>query len=255
MIIKQPSTKLSQHQIMHAIGGSEVNFKQSAGEIVYENSLSQVLKALDIKPKQLYHGNQVHGANVEIVNANAGEHPLFAGYPLSPETDGFITAEAEVALLVRMADCTPIVIYDPVNKVIAAVHSGWRSTVQKISHEAIHKMVRQFGSEVAHLVAYVGPSIDQANYDVGPEVYEAFEEVGNRERYFKAQGEKYLLDMVQANIEVLKLAGMAIDNIEFTTESTYTSERLHSARKEGKEYQLNALVVMMSKSQDSLEKS
>lgn len=245
MIIKQPSKKLNNYQIIHAIGGSELNFKQTAGEEVYQHSLNKVLNALNIVPKQVHHGNQVHGATVEIVNADKSEHPLFAGYPLSPETDGFITSEVGVALLVRMADCTPIVIYDPVNKVIAAIHSGWRGTVQKISQQAIAKMVHHFGTEVSDLIAYVGPSIDQEHYEVGAEVYEAFEAIGKREHYFKAKGDKYILDMVQANIEVLKLAGVKIENIDFSTESTFVSERLHSARKEGKDYKLNALFVML----------
>lgn len=245
MIIKQPSKKLNNYQIIHAIGGSELNFKQSVGEEVYRQSLNKILNALNIEPKQVHHGNQVHGENVEIVNADKGEHPLFAGYPLSPETDGFITAEAGVALLVRMADCTPIVIYDPISKVIAALHSGWRGTVQKISQQAIVKMVNHFGTDVSDLIAYVGPSIDQEHYEVGSEVYEAFEAIGNRDRYFKAKGDKYILDMIQANIEVLKLAGVKIENIDFSTESTFVSERLHSARKEGKDYQLNALLVML----------
>ena len=245
MIIKQPSKKLNNYQIIHAIGGSELNFKQSVGEEVYRQSLNKIFNALNIVPKQVHHGNQVHGAHVEIVNADKGEHPLFAGYPLSPETDGFITAEAGVALLVRMADCTPIVIYDPISKVIAALHSGWRGTVQKISQQAIVKMVNHFGTDVSDLIAYVGPSIDQEHYEVGSEVYEAFEAIGNRDCYFKAKGDKYILDMIQANIEVLKLAGVKIENIDFSTESTFVSERLHSARKEGKDYQLNALLIML----------
>lgn len=244
MILKQPSKLLTKYNIPHAIGGSVVNFKQSQGEEVYRQSINLLLSESGISPMQLYHGEQVHGKNVEIVGDTKQEQ-LFAGFPIYHQTDGFLTNREGTALLIRMADCTPIVIYDVGKHVLGVVHSGWRGTVQKISIVALNKMQQLFGTKVEDVVIYVGPSIDQAHYEVGKEVYEAFEEIGNQSAYFKPQGEKYLLDMVQANIEVLKTAGIQTHQIEFSTESTYTSERLHSARGEGVNYQLNGLVVQL----------
>lgn len=241
----QPSKLLSYYQIPHIIGGCDLNFKLNQGEEAYAKSVASLLERLDIFPQQLHHGEQVHGKHVHVSEILERESKKFAGYPLSAKTDGFITSEKGVALLVRMADCTPIALYDPFNHALGLVHSGWRSTVLKIAQEAIQKMETKFGSKASNMVAYIGPTIDQHHYEVGSEVYEAFAELGNRERYFLPQGEKYVLDMAQANIEVLLQAGIKRNNIECANISTFTSEELHSARREGENYQLNALLVYL----------
>ncbi|MBR7927618.1 peptidoglycan editing factor PgeF [Aerococcaceae bacterium zg-ZUI334] len=245
-MISQPSEKLTQHHLPHAIGGMSYNFKLGQGDSSYQQAVERLLQEMGIRPTQLYHANQVHGHHVAIVSNQMNNHATtFASYPMIEACDGLITNESGVALLIRHADCTPIVLYDPVNHVLAAVHSGWRSTAQRISIEALKLMQQHFQTEVRDVVAYVGPSIDAQHYEVGAEVYEAFELIGNREQYFMAKGEKYHLDMVQANVALLKLAGLKDEQIEYSTESTYTSERLHSARHEGINYHLNALCVQL----------
>lgn len=245
MIIKNPSITLSQYHIPHVIGGKLLNFKHSAGEDNYRSALEQLFEAIKIAPVQVHHGNQVHGNTVGIIGKVAENKELFAGFPISQNTDGLMTNERDVAILIRMADCTPIVLYDPVNHAIAAVHSGWRGTVKKISQVAIRQMAKEYNTKAEDLVVYVGPSIDSNHYEVGAEVYSAFEIIGSREKYFKEKGQKFLLDMIQANIEILIQSGVKLENIEFSTESTFLSDNLHSAREEGENYQLNAILVQL----------
>jgi YfiH family protein len=84
-----------------------------------------------------------------------------------------ITDRPGVPLLLRYADCTPVLIYDPAHHAIAVIHSGWRGTVQGIVRAAVNAMKEAYGSLPAELVAAIGPSIGPCCYEVGVEVEEA----------------------------------------------------------------------------------
>lgn len=237
------SKLLKKHGLTNLIGGSDYNFRSATAKEAFKPNIKQLLKEANIEAAEIYTGKQVHGKQVAYADGKNGEDFVIGRH--FTDTDGLITDKPGVALLIKYADCTPVVLFDPVKKVQASVHSGWRGTVQKISHVAINKMVNEFGCQIENIVAYLGPSIDQDNYEVGPEVYEAFADEEERDLYFKPHGEKYLLSMSQANYQLLLKAGISPENIEVETTSTYTSEKLHSARKEGKDYGLNAIVTVI----------
>lgn len=237
------SKRLKEHGLNNWIGGSDYNFRQAtAGENIVAD-IKRLLEQADIQPKQLYTGQQTHGKHVAYCDGENGE-PFLIGRQF-PNTDGLLTNQEGIALLIKFADCTPVVLYDPKTKVQAVVHSGWRSTVEKISHVALRKMVEEYNVNIRDVIAYVGPSIGIENYEVGSEVYEAFKDHKSRDLYFEHQDEKYLLDMSLANYQLLIEAGIEPDQIEMETTKTYGTPSLHSAREEGKEYGLNAMVTMI----------
>lgn len=86
--------------------------------------------------------------------------------------DGLITAQPGKLLTIRVADCVPILIVDARRRAIAAVHAGWRGTVQRIAEKAVGEMRAQLGCEPADLRAAIGPSIRSCCYEVGDEVVE-----------------------------------------------------------------------------------
>lgn len=238
------SKRLKENGLLNFIGGSHFNFRAvTAGKTIKEDYEGLLEKAGITNPLEIYSGQQTHSTNVVQVEAEEGE-PFLVGREF-PETDGLLTAKKHIALVIKFADCTPIVLYDPTEKVQAIVHSGWRGTVGEISKIAIEKMVNDFDVKLENIFAYVGPSIDQENYEVGAEVYEAFSMNPDRDLFFKPYGKKYLLDMSLANIQLLLQAGLKEENIEVEKTSTFISENLHSARKEGKNYGLNAMVTYM----------
>lgn len=237
------SSLLEKHGLVNFIAGDGYNFRyQQAGKKVIEN-VKKVLETAKIKPKEIYTGQQTHSANVTYVDGKNGEEFVFGKTFIN--TDGLITDQRNVALLIKFADCTPVVLFDPVNQVQASVHSGWRGTTKRISLNAINQMEQKFSCKRENILAYVGPSIDQANYEVGLEVYEEFKDFQNRDEFFVPKGEKYLLSMLDANIAILKEAGIKEENMDVERASTYTDSRLHSARAEGKDYQLNGIVTMI----------
>lgn len=237
------SQLLKDHGLMNLIGGSDYNFRTATAPDTFAYDMNRLLAQAEIEPKMLYTAKQVHGTNVKYCDGENGESFIIGQH--IPNADGLLTDKEEIALVIKFADCTPIILFDPVNKVQASVHSGWRGTVEKISHVAIQKMVEDFGSEIKNILAFVGPSIAQMDYEVGPEVYAAFSNQVDRDLYFEPNNEKYLLDMSLANYQLLLEAGLSPHNIEVSLETTYASDKLHSARKEGKEYGLNAVVTMI----------
>jgi purine-nucleoside/S-methyl-5'-thioadenosine phosphorylase / adenosine deaminase len=88
--------------------------------------------------------------------------------------DASLTQSAGLLLAVQTADCVPILLADPKNRAVAAVHAGWRGTLARIVEKAIGQMQMQFGSEAANLLAAIGPAIGGCCYEVGTEVAAAF---------------------------------------------------------------------------------
>jgi YfiH family protein len=88
--------------------------------------------------------------------------------------DASITAAADLLLGIQTADCVPILLVDPKNHAVAAVHAGWRGTLQRIVEKTIGRMVMQFGTRPGNLLAAIGPAIGGCCYEVGTEVAAAF---------------------------------------------------------------------------------
>ena len=109
--------------------------------------------------------SQIHSDVVQLFNA-----PPSA----SCRGDASTTNRPGLLLAVQTADCVPILLADPKNRAVAAVHAGWRGTLQRIVAKAIGKMQMQFGTKPAHLLAAIGPSIGGCCYEVGTEVASEF---------------------------------------------------------------------------------
>lgn len=118
---------------------------------------------------ELVFANQVHGCTVLKVDARP-EGVWSAG-----EGDALMTDRPGLALCAQTADCTPILLFDPERPAVAAIHSGWRGTVQQIAAATLDAMAQAYGTQARHVHAAIGPSISKANYRVGSEVLEQFE--------------------------------------------------------------------------------
>ena len=131
-----------------------------------EQNLRRASEAFGVMRSDLVSPNQRHTANA--VRVGAAER----GQVLA-NTDTLLTDESDVPVLLRYADCTPVLLYDPRHRAFAVVHSGWRGTVAGAVPTAVAAMGEAFGSEPAELIAGVGPSIGPCCYEVGDEVVAA----------------------------------------------------------------------------------
>jgi YfiH family protein len=130
-----------------------------------------------------------------------------------PEADGVVGNDASVALVVRVADCAPVLIADRRRGVVAAVHAGWRSTLQRIGGAAVTAMHEHFGSQPRDLIAAIGPSLGACCGEMGEEVVQAFREAGHTDRdldrwFTRAPGRRPHFDLWRANADQLEQAGL-----------------------------------------------
>lgn len=146
------------------------------------------------------------------------------------EADALISNTPGLTLAIRTADCLPILIADPENRAIAAVHAGWRGTVQQILQETIRAMSDQFGSRPKDLVIAIGPAIGECCYEVGPEVGRQFSGLFPERNL---QG-KARIDLAEATIRQLRRNGGSLGQIDSSGLCTRClREMFHSYRREG----------------------
>lgn len=115
---------------------------------------SKLWKSGKIDPRSVVEMEQIHGASVQVVADPSTTNPV-------PKVDGLITAKNSVALLVRTADCIPAIIYDPVQKVVALLHIGWRGALQKIHLHALLTLTSRFRIKLSDCLVWLGPSIQK----------------------------------------------------------------------------------------------
>ncbi|MCO5247651.1 MAG: peptidoglycan editing factor PgeF [Chitinophagales bacterium] len=164
-------------------------------------------KALNISEKLVAGGLQVHGSEVLRVE-KAG---YFEGF------DAFITHKKDLFLTIGIADCTPILIYDSLNKVIGAAHAGWRGTVAKIGQKTINAMQSSFGTQAENCYVFIGTCIDQKHFEVGEEVAEYFDKKCIK---YYSHTEKPHIDLKEANKQQLIEIGVPENQIETSPFST-----------------------------------
>jgi len=183
-------------------------------------NMSRFTDALGTEPDQLAFMNQVHSANIREVS-EAG---------IYPETDAMITRHPRLGLVVRTADCVPIVMYAPADNIVAAVHAGWKGTAEHIAKKTVEKLAGEFGVDPALLFVYMGPAAGPCCYEVGSEVAALFNEsVLTREDKGNAR-----LDLKAANAAQLREAGVPAENIDVDPLCTITENTLlHSWRRDG----------------------
>lgn len=152
------------------------------------------------------------------------------------DTDALVTNQAGLCICVQTADCVPVLLFDPVKKVVSAVHAGWRGTVGRIVENAVRKMEKGYGSQPKNILAAIGPSISPEVYEVGSEVVEAVQkEIPNaRLSLHKNQSGKWHLDLWEANRQLLLNYGVEPGHIEISNECTFLNkDKYFSARRDG----------------------
>lgn len=126
-----------------------------------------MLGALGLNRAQSVTTWQVHSADVVVAL-----HPI-RGRRWLAQADGIVTDRADVSLVMRYADCTPLLFHDPVQGVIGIAHAGWRGTVKGVGANVVKAMQKFYGSKPANIQALIGPTISPQCFQVGEEVVEA----------------------------------------------------------------------------------
>lgn len=148
-----------------------------------------------------------------------------------PECDALITNEPGVTLMIFTADCTPLLLHDPVTGAVGAAHAGWRGTAKAIGAKTVAAMVREFGCQPENIRAAIGPNIAQCHFETGVDVPEAMlDTFGDApDPFIRHAGEKYYVNLKELNALSLRMAG--VKRIEISDACTVCqSDRFWSHR-------------------------
>ena len=155
---------------------------------------------------------QVHGDRVVVFDGKLEEVPEL----WNQDGDALITRVPGFALSVFTADCLPILLFDPTQRVVGIVHAGWRGTSKRVLQNAIGKMKKAFNCRGEDIQAAMGPSIGPCCLEIDDPVKEAFNEGGFPWESISSprQGGKWLLDLYKANAYLLEIEGVLRVNVQ-----------------------------------------
>lgn len=190
--------------------------------------------ALGFSPENMVLANQIHSGLVLSVGAGDCRGIDSHDYPTC---DGLVTREEGVALVVFTADCTPILLWDPVTGAVGALHAGWRGTTARIARRGVEAMAENYGCRPENIRAAIGPNIGPCCFETDADVPAAVEKALGPDagRYIRPRGAKFHVDLKGVNAHILRQSG--VRHIEISTECTacnpdrYWSHRIVGSRR------------------------
>ncbi len=150
--------------------------------------------------------------------------------------DAMVTDVPGFLLVIKTADCLPVLIVDKSRKVIAAVHCGWKGTSKRVVQKAIRSMADRFGCHPSSLLVALGPCIQCECYEVGEDVFRSFEKEGLSTDFFlphPSQKNKYFFDLKGENMSQMLRIGIDKTNVSSIDCCTHCDESLPSYRRDG----------------------
>jgi YfiH family protein len=178
---------------------------------------------------RLYEVSQVHGACVAEVDPELAPEAFRRN-----EADALLATRSGFAAGVRIADCAAVLLADPVSGAVAAVHAGWRGTVQRVVAEAVARLCERSGASPQRLLAAVFPHIGLDAFEVGSEVAAQIAESAPGARDVVVQREKPHVNLRRALLWQLSAAGLSAERVDSVAGCTYADKaRFFSYRRDG----------------------
>ncbi|MDW8297717.1 MAG: peptidoglycan editing factor PgeF [Anaerolineae bacterium] len=237
-----------QHGIFTRLGGSSrapfaaLNVGSTVGdnpEHVRAN-LNQIYETLGVDGRRACTVWQVHSADCVIAEQR---HPI---QDWLAQADGMVTNRRGVPLIMRFADCVPILLYDPRRRAIGIAHAGWRGTVRGIAQSVLRTMQAAYGTQPADVQAAIGPSISVERYQVGEEVVQAVAQAfGTIDGLIRrAEDGSAYLDLWEANRLALERAGVRQIEISGICTAAHTDEFYSHRAENGKTGRFAAVFML-----------
>lgn len=200
---------------------------------IFSNNINYIKNKYNIK--EYYELTQIHSTITNIVDNN---------YINKTEGDALITNKVNTPLVIKTADCIPILLYDKENKVAAVIHSGWKGTLNNIVINTLNIMIDKYNSKKENISAYLYPSIRKCHFEVESDVYNMFKQkITNIDKYSTKKGIKYYIDLQQIVIDNLK--DNNITNIYDSNICTYCHHDIYHSYRYNHTDNRNYLLVML----------
>ena len=197
---------------------------------------------------------QEHTDNIVCINNKINKNQPDISMTEYTGKDGMITNKKGLVLSTTNADCILLLLFDPITKTIANVHSGWKGTLQRISVKAVEMMINDYNCKPQNIICCMCPSIRKCHFEVGIEVKEMFEKefqdlkISESKEIMEKQldNEKWNIDTVQINKIMLKGIGLKEENIiDSGIGSVCNCDLVHSYRIEKQEYGLATAIISL----------
>ncbi len=240
--------KLLKYGIQHAytLKGENLDFSHHVPD--EKSSYSRLAKALEIPEDTFVKPIQTHKSQVKCISQVQESEEL-------QDVDGLITNRKNITLTTKNADCILFLFYDPVKKVIANVHSGWKGTFQKIAEKTVAKMISHYQCKPSDIICCICPSIRKCHFEVDEDVKDLCAEIfsfTNRLEEIIEVGEikegktKYMIDTVLINKILLQDLGLKESNIiDCRICSVCNQDKIHSARVEGEGFKRATAIITL----------
>lgn len=223
--------------------------KTSLSKEEYEkniNNYKTLCAANNLNYKNIKKASQAHTDNILKIEKITNDEKI----DTNVNSDGLITNKKNMILTTTNADCILILFFDPIKKVIANTHSGWKGTLQEISVKTVNKMKEEYGCNPNDIIACICPSIRKCHFEVDKNVYEMFynqfKKLGKTEEFITQKEQKWYIDTVLINKIILKQAGILEENIEDCGLcSVCNKDIIHSYRAEGANYGLATAIISL----------
>jgi YfiH family protein len=181
------------------------------------NNRTRLAKAIGIPLNRFTTARQIHSGNVSIISEEMRGKGSIHHQEAIKDTDAMITNVPDICLMVLVADCVPMLFFDPSRRAIGVAHAGWRGTLQFVALNTVKTMEKSFRSSPRDIKVGIGPSIGPCCYKVGPELIAQVGEVFHRKNEYirneSKEGEGYF-NLWKANLDQLLHAGIERENIE-----------------------------------------
>jgi len=188
-------------------------------------------KTIGYERQKLIHMRQIHSDRIIAVNE-------MMNFDTPPECDALVTNRLNTPLMVMSADCTPILLFDPVQRVIAAVHAGRAGALKGILSKTLRQMVQMYGSCIENIHISMGPSIHGCCYEINTQIAADVEEKGYPDA-LRSEGEKLFLDVNTILVKQMNALNIPTEHREIINECTacrcdtyfsYRADQQHTGR-------------------------
>ncbi len=199
-----------------------------------KSSVAELTKEAGFQLKNVLFPKQVHGNRIIVLE----QHPADPEEIRHSEADAIITNVPGLLIGVMSADCLPILIHDPQRKVIAAIHAGWRGTLNQIARRTVEILIKDFRCEPGNLLVSLGPAISGQSFEVDEPLLNQFRQTFEYwSRYARPQRQaKWLIDFRMINAHMLALMGIEERNFWVSNHCTFIEKDMYwSYRRDGEQ--------------------
>ncbi len=189
-----------------------VSFREGDEEFRVLANWDKLATSFEIPLENFLVLNQVHGDAIYVIKP----HGEYFDSREALDYDAIVTNRPNVACCIKTADCAPVFVVDPVKKVIAAVHAGWKGTAKKITAKTVRVMKDRYGCDPHDMLSAIGPAIGACCYEVDSPAAEAFASHVFREAFLHpgVKKNRWMLDLAEANRLQLLGEGLGPERVE-----------------------------------------